>query len=93
MDVYLESGKLTDVMIGRYDYTGADCQYVVTYGDRSYTDPETTPDTVPQEPAVTEEESHLWVYCCITGAVILLGIGVVGFALSKQRKKTRKGKG
>ena len=93
MDVYLESGKLTDVMIGRYDYTGADCQYVVTYGDKSYTDPETTPDTVPQEPTVTEEESHLWVYCCIAGAVILLGIGVVGFALSKQRKKTRKGKG
>ena len=102
IDVYLESGKLTDLMIGRYDYSGGDGKYLVTYGDKSYTDPEGTPpasesaqepiepsgESVPQTPEQTAEASWLlWA----AGAVVLAGILAAVIVLTK--KKSREGKG
>jgi len=38
--VKLTSGVLTDAVIGAYNYTGGNLNYVITKGDRSITDPE-----------------------------------------------------
>ena len=106
MDVFLESGKLTDLVIGKYDYEGADGKYVITYGDRSYRDPETPPaakqesprtEPIPQEqthqelPSEAKPESNVWIFG-IVGIAILAGAAGALF-LSKKWKHVRERKG
>ena len=40
MGVTLDTGLLTQRVDGAYNYEGGDLKYVLTYGDRSLTDPE-----------------------------------------------------
>ncbi len=106
MDVFVQAGKLTDLVIGKYDYAGADGKYVVTYGDRSYTDPETPPaaeqkppqtESIPQEFAPqklpTEEKaaSNVWIYA-VVGIAVLAGIAAGAFALNQKRKNAQERK-
>ena len=45
MVVTLHSGLLTQLVWGAYNYEGSDQLYTITYGDRSFTDPEIVTDT------------------------------------------------
>lgn len=107
LDVFLQDGKLTDLVIGKYDYEGADGKYVITYGDRSYTDPETPPaakQESPQTEPISQEQTHqelpseekaesnVWIFG-VVGIAILAGAAVGVVSLSKKRKHARERKG
>ena len=90
--VQMHSGVLTNTILGKYDYEGGDLHYVLTYGDRSLTEPEFV---AAAEPAALQEQKA-------GGGDILLyaGIGVIGLAaiaavvlLLLKKKKSPAGEG
>ena len=97
--INLKEGLLTDKVYGEYDYEGGDLLYVITYGDRSVTDPEILPVTeeVPSEAIEATEESTEPVQQEQQGKapVGLLAVAVAALAvvvllivlLSKRKKK------
>ena len=78
INVDLQSGLLTDTVIGSYDYEGADLQYVITAGDRSMTDPEKEAVAGENEPVTDEseqtqqEKDFPWIVLVIAGGALLL---------------------
>ena len=94
IDVALESGLLTDTLIGAYNYEGGDLTYVVTAGDRSVTDPEEAPEEAApvQEQEATEEKesSSIVTIIAIAGialVVILAGALLIAIKSKKPGKK------
>lgn len=102
MNVKLASGLLTQRLYGSYNYEGGNCEYVVTVGNKSETDPEFDASMLPQEEEPTEaptgegeqptngETSVIW----IAGgamAVVIAAVAIIIVAVSK-RKKTAVGK-
>jgi len=95
--INLKEGLLTDKVYGEYDYKGGNLEYVITYGDRSVTDPEilpveVEPSEVPEtmeegtEPSVQKEQSKAPVGMLAVAAVALL-VGVLLIVLLSKRKK------
>lgn len=54
INIKLASGLLTQRLYGAYDYEGSNCEYVVTAGNRSETDPEFDVSMLSQEEPVEE---------------------------------------
>ncbi len=91
--VELDSGVLTDRILGAYDYEGGNCVYTITYGDRSLTDPEEVPVT--QAPADqkkpdknTNSDTLTWI---ILGALVLIAaFAAVVIAVAAKKAKSKK---
>ena len=76
MHITLDEGYLTQRVDGAYNYEGGNLQYVLTYGERSITDPEYDPSMV-VKPAAEEKTQQK----AATGDVLLYaGIGVIALA-------------
>ena len=72
IELELDSGVITNRIQGLFHYEGGNCLYTVTYGDRSWTEPEIDPALVVKTEEKTESKG---------GDVLLyVGIGVVGLA-------------
>ena len=99
--VTLDSGLLTQRIYGAYNYEGSDLNYLITYGNRSLTDPE-VPETVPveTEPGQTEEtepqadtgEDNTVLYLAIGGiaGLIVLAAAVLVIVKKKAGRSTDK---
>jgi hypothetical protein len=76
MHITLDKGYLTQRVDGAYNYEGGELKYVLTYGDRSVTDPEYDANMVVK--ASDDENSQQKVE---TGDILLyVGIGVIALA-------------
>lgn len=95
LGIRLHSGTLTNTLFGEYDYEGADLNYVVTYGTRSITDPETVlidepPVVDPTEPNGAEEptrENEATLTILIVAAAAVLAVAIVATVLLTRKKK------
>ena len=91
IDLTLDSGVLTNRVFGTYDYEGGDCHYILTYGDRSLTDPETVPQTEQptqeqtQEQAQPRTETNDTILYVLVGVVALVIVAVVLLILKKKK--------
>jgi len=88
--VTLDSGVLTNRIFGTYDYEGGNCVYILTYGDRSLTDPEAVPQPEqptqqPQEQSQPKTESNDTMLYVLVGAVALVIVAVVLLILKKKK--------
>lgn len=90
--IQLHSGILTNTVLGAYNYEGGNLHYIITYGDRSLTDPEYEApvvfgeqQTTTVDPAQTRGNVDIWLYIGI-GAVILM-ILAAGVLLLLRKKK------
>lgn len=76
MHITLDEGYLTQRVDGVYNYEGGDLKYVLTYGDRSITDPEYDPNMVVKPADETQSQKK-----AATGDILLYaGIGVIALA-------------
>ena len=73
IELVLDSGVVTNRIQGPFHYEGGNCVYTVTYGDRSWTEPEIDPAIAAQQK--TEETP-----AAKTDVLLYVGIGVVGLA-------------
>jgi len=95
--VTLASGVLTNTVFGAYDYEGGDCEYVITYGDRSLyeleqvevpvreDEPETEPTVeTPEE----EEKKPMGVLAAVVAGIGVLAVvvAILIFLIWKRRK-------
>ena len=91
IDLTLDSGVLTNRVFGTYDYEGGDCHYILTYGDRSLTDPETVPQTEQPTQEQTQEQAHPrtetndTILYVLVGVVALVIVAVVLLILKKKK--------
>ena len=88
----LDSGVVTHRVIGRYHYEGENLAYTLTYGDRSWTEPE----ALPQEQAEAQSQNaaaaaDAWLYAVI-GVVALAAIAGVALVILKKKKSASAGK-
>ena len=97
--VKLASGVLTNTVFGAYDYEGGNCDYVITYGDRSLHELEQVPQIAPEEEPQTEptteapdtEEQEpqkngaLWVVLAGVGVVAIV-VAILLIVLGKKKK-------
>ena len=84
--VQLHSGVLTNSILGKYDYEGGDLHYVLTYGDRSLTEPEyVAPAESQQEQTAPVETGDVLLYAGI-GVVALAAIAGAVLLLLKKKK-------
>lgn len=88
INLTLDSGVVTNRILGAYHYEGGDRVYTVTYGDRSMTDPEMIPG------AQTEQDSDsaagdVLLYV-VVGVVALAVVAVVVVLLLRKKKTTAK---
>lgn len=105
MNVKLASGLLTQRLYGTYNYEGGNCEYVVTVGNKSETNPEFDASMLPQEKPVEDpteaptgeaeqptngEKSVIWIAGGAMAAVIA-AVAIIIVAASK-KKKTAAGK-
>lgn len=58
MHVKLDSGLLTQRIYGAYDYEGGNCEYVLTAGEKSLTNPEFDASMLPQAEEPSEEPTE-----------------------------------
>ena len=87
--VTLDSGVLTNRVFGAYNYEGGEQVYVITYGDRSVTEPEYDASLAVKTDAPVEQnqqntESDIWLYAGI-GAFVLVIAAVVILLLKKKK--------
>ena len=89
MHITLDEGYLTQRVGGAYNYEGGNLQYVLTYGDRSVTEPEYDASMVVK---VTEEQTQqknatgdILLYAGI-GLVALAAIAGAAFVIGKKKK-------
>ena len=98
LEVYLQSGVLTNTLFGTYNYEGGDLEYLVTYGDRSDREFEHTlkapsqpqePETQPTEttaPAENPESAdNTALYLAIGGVVLVILLAAVLVVLRKKK--------
>lgn len=89
--VQLESGILTNTILGAYDYEGGDLHYTVTYGDRSLKEPEYEQPTAGTEDQTEQDAAgsfDIWLYVgigLITGAIVAAAAAVI----SKKKKAAK----
>ena len=71
--VTLDSGVLTNRVFGKYNYEGGDQEYTITYGDRSFTDPEYDPTLVKTQEETGSEGQ-------IGDVLLYAGVGLIAVA-------------
>ncbi len=81
--VTLSDGVLTNRLLGEYNYEGGDLDYTVTYGSRSYTEPEVDPAWEEQ----TEPDTNVWLYVGLGAFVAVIAVLVI--ILLKKKKAGR----
>lgn len=91
INVDLQSGLLTNTVIGSYDYEGGELKYVITDGDRSVTDPEVEPepDVVVDDTPVEEEEQQGtgWLVPVLVAAGVLLLLLILILLFLRKKKR------
>lgn len=91
--ITLDSGVLTDRFYAAYNYDGENCDYIVTCGDRSLTDPEASP-TASAEETGTQEDARsgmgdLLLYIGV-GIFVAAILAVAVVLLKKKKAKATK---
>ena len=85
-NVTLSDGVLTNRVLGEYDYEGGDLYYTVTYGSRSYTEPEIdTPDTETTDE--TQSAANVWLYTGV--GVFVIAVAAVVLLVLKKKKAAK----
>ena len=95
-NVSLSDGLLTKRLFGEYNYEGGNLEYTVTYGSRSYTEPEkaaavedeTQPNetTNTTEPAAEAGEDNTMLYAGIGGIAAVIVLAAVVLVIVKKKK-------
>ena len=95
----LDSGLLTQRVIGVYHYEGENLNYIITSGDRSLTEPEmvetqpeeTQPDTEATQGQETQAQDNTMLYLAIAGiAAVILLAAVILVVVKKKAGKAQK---
>lgn len=101
INIKLASGLLTQRLYGAYDYEGSNCEYVVTVGNKSETDPEFDVSMLSQEEPVEEptevptgedeqktdkKVSPVILIAGIAMAVVIAAAAIIILAASKKKK-------
>ena len=98
--VTLDSGLLTQRIFGAYNYEGGNLNYVITYGDRSLTDPEIPEPVVePTEPDASQTtenqteatntqqgEDNTMLYAGIGGIAAVIILAAIVLVIVKKKK-------
>jgi hypothetical protein len=95
--VTLSDGLLTNRILGEYNYEGGDLNYTVTYGSRSWTDPEvetpaeeetqpTTEETVGAAESGEAGEDNTLLYAGIGGIAAVIVLAAVVLVIVKKKK-------
>ena len=93
INITLDSGLLTDRVIGSYNYEGGNQVYTITYGTRSMTEPEQAlPDAEQTEPTeTTEPESkgeNTMLYAGVGAfALVIVAVAVIVILANRKKKK------
>ena len=82
--VTLDSGVLTNRLYGEYNYEGGNQEYIVTYGSRSFEEPEYDQGLKPAEQEKAENVDVL-LYAGI-GIVALAAVAAVVLVVAKKKK-------
>lgn len=92
MNVTLDAGYLTQRILGYYNYEGGNLQYVLTYGDRSMTDPEFDPSMVvkPVTSEQTESKTSAGDIALYAGIGVIALVAIAGAVLLVKKKKSAK---
>ena len=87
IQLVLDSGVVTQRILGAYQYEGGNQEYTITYGTRSVTEPEYDPTLNEDQAAQQEKEAaaDTWLYVGI-GVVALAAIAAVMLILGKKKK-------
>lgn len=96
--INLKEGLLTDKVYGEYDYEGGNLEYIITYGDRSVTEPELLPAeeapedtsgeaTEPTEPAQQPSTKKIPVVPLVVAVAALVIVILLLLLLGRRRKK------
>ena len=88
IELVLDSGVVTQRILGAFQYEGGNQEYTITYGTRSVTEPEHDPTLNEDQTARQEKEAavaDVWLYVGI-GAVVLAAIAAVVLILGKKKK-------
>ena len=94
MEVTLDSGVLTQRILGAYHYEGGNRVYTVTYGTTSMTDPECDTTLAGDWDEQTQQQktnNDIWLYVGI-GAFVLVIAAVAAVLLIKKKKPEKAGK-
>lgn len=106
INIKLASGLLTQRLYGAYDYEGSNCEYVVTAGNRSETDPEFDVSMLSQDESVEDPaevptgedeqktDKKVSPVILIAGgamAAVIAAVAIITVAVAK-KKKTASGK-
>lgn len=90
IQVRLQTGVLTQQLLGVYDYEGGDLVYTVTPGDRSITDPEHYAES--NDPAQTDQSSNNTVLYIAIAGIAVLAAGAIALIAFKKKKATKAAK-
>jgi len=74
IELVMDSGVVTNRILGIYHYEGGNQVYTITYGDRSMTDPEYDASLVKTDDTQKTEET------ANADLLLYIGVGVVGLA-------------
>jgi len=90
IELVLDSGVVTQRILGAYHYEGGDQVYTITYGDKSMTDPEIDPSlvkTAEEETGKTDKAvtGDTWLYVGI-GVFVAAIIAVAAVVIAKKKK-------
>lgn len=99
LGVQLQSGLLTNTLIGSYDYEGGELNYTVTAGDRSVTDPEVEDlpadeepalgDEAPEEEVPAQESSNSLIIWIVAGVVLVMAVLILLVILLRKKKNKK----
>ena len=99
IELVLDSGVVTNRVLGAYHYEGGNQEYTITYGDRSIVDPEIDESLIPQqEQTQTQAQTQAQAKAAAkTNTVLYIAIGVlavvvilVGVLVATKKKKAGK---
>ena len=94
-NVTLSDGILTNRVLGAYNYEGGELNYTVTYGTRSYDEPEyeapKAEGTTTTEQTQKATSGNIWLYAGV-GAFALVAIAAVVLIVLKKKKTPVAGK-
>ena len=85
-NITLSDGLLTDRVLGEYDYQGGDQFYTVTYGSRSYTEPEI--DTSRTADKDTTGNGDIWLYAGLGSFVAVIAAVIIILLVKKKKTAT-----
>ena len=88
MNITLDEGLLTQRIYGAYNYEGGNLNYVLTYGDRSLTDPEYDPSMVVEPDGGQSQKTAVADVLLYAGIGLVALVAIGGAVLLLRKKKT-----